>query len=109
VLHGCIPVVIMDEVHAVFESILDWDAFGVRIRQRSVEALPQVLMSIPEDRILRMQRALSRMWHRFAYVAHPILKNMVVEQAASRHRTWPFEDDAFGTIMQWLYSRIDAA
>jgi hypothetical protein len=30
VLHGCIPVIIMDEVHAVYESIIDWDGFSVR-------------------------------------------------------------------------------
>ena len=29
---GCIPVVIMDEVHAVFESILDWASFSIRIK-----------------------------------------------------------------------------
>ena len=34
VLHGCIPVVIMDDVHAVYESILDWDGFAVRINER---------------------------------------------------------------------------
>ncbi len=107
-LHGCIPVVVMDGVHAVFESILDWDSFGLRIRERSVEHLPEILMSIPEDKVLRMQRTLSRMWHRFAYVTHPKLKGVATELAASKHRTWPLEDDAFGTIMQWLYSRIDA-
>ena len=33
-LHGCIPVVVMDEVHAVLESILDWDRFGLRITEK---------------------------------------------------------------------------
>ena len=33
VLHGCIPFVIMDNTHAVFESILDWDTFSIRIKQ----------------------------------------------------------------------------
>ncbi len=33
VLHGCIPLVIMDGVHAVFEGILDWDSFSIRIKQ----------------------------------------------------------------------------
>ena len=31
VLHGCVPVVIMDGVHVVFESALDWPSFSVRI------------------------------------------------------------------------------
>lgn len=35
-LHGCIPVIIADGVHAVFESILDIDGFGLRIPQEQV-------------------------------------------------------------------------
>ena len=45
ILHGCIPVVIMDNVHAVFESILDWDLFSVRIKESMLEHLPQVSRS----------------------------------------------------------------
>ena len=33
VLNGCIPVIIMDEVDAVFETILDWNLFSVRIAE----------------------------------------------------------------------------
>lgn len=34
---------IMDGVHAVFESIIEWDAFAVRIKESAVtEQLPQV-------------------------------------------------------------------
>ncbi len=47
VLHGCIPVVIMDNVHAVLESALDWDSFALRINERSAEDLPVVLRSLP--------------------------------------------------------------
>ncbi len=42
ILHGCIPVIIMDEVHTVYESILDWDGFSLRINQNSLQYLPQV-------------------------------------------------------------------
>eukprot|EP00775_Hariotina_reticulata_P004291 gene4291-4543_t len=37
ILHGCIPVVVMDEVHAVYESIIDWDAFSVRVAEKQLE------------------------------------------------------------------------
>ena len=33
VLHGCIPVVIMDDVDPVFGSILDWSSFSVRVQE----------------------------------------------------------------------------
>ncbi len=53
-LHGCIPVVIMDNVHAVLESALDWDSFALRINERSAEDLPQILKSLSPDRVSRV-------------------------------------------------------
>ena len=35
VLHGCLPVVVMDDVDPVFASILDWDSFSVRVPEVS--------------------------------------------------------------------------
>lgn len=35
ILHGCVPVVVMDEVHASWESLLDWSLFSLRCVQRS--------------------------------------------------------------------------
>ena len=31
ILNGCIPVVIMDDVDACFETVLDWSLFSVRV------------------------------------------------------------------------------
>ncbi|GAX80494.1 hypothetical protein CEUSTIGMA_g7932.t1 [Chlamydomonas eustigma] len=128
VLHGCIPVVIMDEVHTIFESLLDWDLFSVRIKENQIERLPQILLSIPEDRVARMQRRLTKVWHRFAYTEGKLLRSFTEDQIrknkellpeewrtvghASRPRElmteYRYEDDAFSTIIQWLYSRIPA-
>ncbi len=33
----------------------------------------QILMSIPEDRISRMQRRITHVWHRFAYTRGKVL------------------------------------
>jgi hypothetical protein len=60
ILHGCIPVVVMDQVHGVFESIIDWDAFSVRVTEQQVEYMPYILMSISPDRLARMQAKLRR-------------------------------------------------
>jgi hypothetical protein len=112
VLHGCIPVVIMDRVHAVFESVLDWDLFSVRVAESEVERLPQILASIPEDHVVRMQARLARVAHRFAYTRSKPVRAIIVDkhrQHGGQDAKAPvhqFEDDAFGTIMQWLYTRI---
>jgi hypothetical protein len=61
----------MDDVHTVFESIIDWDRFSLRVNQNSTQHLPELLLSMPRDRVLRMQRYLARVWHRFVWTAHP--------------------------------------
>lgn len=65
-LHGCIPVIIMDEVHAVFESILDYDSFSVHVPESSIPDVPQILQAITAPQILRMQQHLSTVWQRCA-------------------------------------------
>ena len=54
----------MDNVHAVFESILDWDSFSVRIRESALESVPDILNAISPERLAKMQRHLARVWHR---------------------------------------------
>ncbi|GLI62946.1 hypothetical protein VaNZ11_005800 [Volvox africanus] len=128
ILHGCVPLVIMDEVHAVFESILDWESFSIRIREDDavLAAVPELLMSISPERLAKMQRNLARVWHRFAYTTSPILRKTVdytvrlntemlpagVEGPVPQDSpyqpvtSFPYNDDAFHTIIQWLYHRI---
>lgn len=36
-LHGCVPVVIMDQVNAVFEPELDWSSFSIRVKESEAE------------------------------------------------------------------------
>lgn len=64
ILHGCVPVVIMDNVHATYESILEWDLFGLRVRESALASLPAVLTAITEEQLARMQARLKRVWHR---------------------------------------------
>lgn len=51
-------------MHAVFESILDWDSFSLRVRESALEAVPQLLEAVAPERLARMQRNLARVWHR---------------------------------------------
>ncbi|KIZ06152.1 exostosin-like glycosyltransferase [Monoraphidium neglectum] len=50
VLHGCVPVIVMDNVHTLFETLMDWDSFSVRVAEGMLHAIPEILLSIPEVR-----------------------------------------------------------
>ncbi|KAG2494839.1 hypothetical protein HYH03_007079 [Edaphochlamys debaryana] len=129
VLHGCIPVTIMDGVHAVFESVLDLDSFSVRIAEADVGRILEILQAVPERSVRAKQAHLGHVWHRFRYASLPGLASelqkrrdnntAIVNKAPPQagpdggavHFPRPFKgdgtvDDAFETIMQWLYSRI---
>ncbi|GIL77473.1 hypothetical protein Vretimale_2966 [Volvox reticuliferus] len=168
VLHGCIPVIIADGVEAVFENILDIDAFALRLPQDVVPRLLEVLQAVPEKTIRSKQAHLGRLWQRYRWASLPKLaqelreaqeRNLarsdaegrgqaaVEEQGAATtgrrrllkiyngarggfagdesdpgvgegagrpqhlllprpYRADPAQDDAFATIIQWLYNRI---
>eukprot|EP00877_Chromochloris_zofingiensis_P008503 jgi/Chrzof1/3906/Cz13g12250.t1 len=98
ILHGCLPVIIMDRVHAIFESIMEYDLFSVRIKQDSMHLLPEILTSIPADKVVQMQLLLWKVMHRFAYLKHPLLRKDFDDQMLS------WETDPFAKVMfdqQW--------
>ena len=42
-LHGCLPVVVMDNVDPVFATLLDWPSFSIRIAEaRASDASPEL-------------------------------------------------------------------
>ncbi|KXZ50759.1 hypothetical protein GPECTOR_15g444 [Gonium pectorale] len=120
VLHGCIPVIIMDGVQVVFESILDVPSFSVRIAQKDMANIVDILKAVPADKVKAMQDNLAKVWMRYRYLG---LKMADVDARAvvDAHRatnggaTRPNPgaafaasrvDDAFSTLMQWLYARM---
>ncbi len=48
-----------------FSSILDVDAFSIRIAQKDMDNLPEILEAVSEERVKEMQRALALVWHRW--------------------------------------------
>ncbi|KAG2493456.1 hypothetical protein HYH03_008273 [Edaphochlamys debaryana] len=129
VLHGCLPIIIMDNTHAVFETIIDLDQFSIRIQEDALdERLPQILLAIAPEQIERMQRKLALVWHRFTW-AHGALmeaafKTAIADNLHKRRNAssqaeripeahpfqplthFPVHLDAMGTLMQALHSRI---
>ncbi|PSC72923.1 exostosin-like glycosyltransferase [Micractinium conductrix] len=122
-LHGCIPVVIMDDVEVAFETVLDLSDVMLRVPQSDLEQLPAILSGVPEERREEMRARLARVWHRYSYSSYPPyakqLRELQEGHAAARDAPPlsqpatvpgldPRQDDAFETVMAWLYSRIDA-
>lgn len=81
-LHGCIPVPIMDEVHVSFESIIEFSAIGVRVAQKDVERLPEILLAVTEKRRAEMQRNIARVWQRHAYSGYRGFRRRFLELQA---------------------------
>ncbi|KAL4457917.1 hypothetical protein ABPG75_012782 [Micractinium tetrahymenae] len=129
-LCSCPPCFPQDEVRVSFESILDLRAVALRVPQADLGRLPEILQAVPEERRQAMRRSLATVWQRYAYSSwRPYAR-------AFKHIQWehadlragelgsegpapaslpatvpgldPAADDAFATIMAWLYGRIPA-
>ncbi|KXZ48695.1 hypothetical protein GPECTOR_26g598 [Gonium pectorale] len=100
VLHGCIPVIIADGVHAVFESLLDVDAFALRLPQEQVPRLLEILLAVPPKTIRSKQAHLGRVWHRFRYASLPGLAAELRRAGDDNRARWAAKDAAAAATQQ---------
>lgn len=49
---------------AAFESIIDYRKFVVRIQQKDMERVPEILGAIPPEKVQTMQKALATVWRK---------------------------------------------
>ena len=56
--------IIQDEVHLGFESILDFDTFAIRILQKDMKRVPQILKAIKPEEIEAKQKVLAMLWRK---------------------------------------------
>lgn len=64
IVHGCIPVVIMDNVDPSFSSALEVEAFSIRIAQKDLARIPEILKAINSEEVLALQKNVRAVWHR---------------------------------------------
>eukprot|EP00899_Mesostigma_viride_P028348 jgi/Mesvir1/8699/Mv02635-RA.1 len=118
-LHGCIPVIIMDDVDAALSNIIDYKQLSLRVRERDIPNLHKILAAVPQELIDRMQANIHRIWPRFVYRRYRIDVNARMErlgysvvamkgQLAEDHQ---FEgenlgSDAMDTMLELLYVRL---
>ena len=75
ILHGCIPFVIMDQVHQPLQSLLPWHQYSVRVPESKMDQVPEILLSIPEKHVEQLAARVRKVMHRFMYLSHPWLKH----------------------------------
>ena len=56
-----------DDILTPWESMLNFEAYAVRIPRRDIHRLPDILRAIPADKVTAMQTALGQVWERFTY------------------------------------------
>ena len=68
-VHGCIPVFLLEGEAMPFEETVDWTSSAVRVRRENIKTLDRILRAIPPWRVKQMQRALPRTLARLTYQA----------------------------------------
>ncbi|KAL1523164.1 hypothetical protein AB1Y20_018119 [Prymnesium parvum] len=74
IMLGCIPVVVQDEILVPFENVLNFSLFAIRLRRKDLPRLPEILRTIPSERVKQLQHGLSRVWERFTYSSLGLLE-----------------------------------
>jgi hypothetical protein len=63
----CIPVIIADGFVLPFGDVLDWDAFSLRVAERDIPRLRQILEAVPLAQCEQMQRRLRDVRRHFLF------------------------------------------
>ncbi|KAL1545767.1 putative glycosyltransferase isoform X1 [Salvia divinorum] len=53
---GCVPVLLKDHYAKPFDDVLDWTKFALEVEVKEIANLKKILMAVPQDQYLEMQR-----------------------------------------------------
>eukprot|EP00899_Mesostigma_viride_P026830 jgi/Mesvir1/7331/Mv19141-RA.1 len=95
VVMGCIPVIISDNIDQPFEDLLPYELFSVRVEERRIPDLLDILLAITPEEEQEMHRQLDCCMARFLW------------RSVIRERPLPPGPDAFASIMEVLRRRIE--
>ena len=75
--------------------------------QADVDLMPQILVNVTAGQLLGLQQNLGLVWHRFLWASPPMIAAHMRSYVPDRDRAERIiQDDAFSTLIQWLYSRM---
>jgi len=67
VIQGCIPVIIMPDIHVQLEDVLNVSAYSIRLSRAQLPRLVDILRAVPAHGVARMQAELAKVWERYTY------------------------------------------
>ncbi|XP_024633710.1 probable glycosyltransferase At5g03795 isoform X2 [Medicago truncatula] len=72
IFHECIPVIISDNFIPPLFEVLNWESFAVFIEERHIAYLRDILLSIPEEKYLEMQKRVKKVQEHFLWHNEPV-------------------------------------
>lgn len=84
VYSGCIPVLIADQSHMTFWSMLDWSKFSVQVAEHELNRLEMILNQIPLEELQRKQDALLLVREAFLYPSEGHIEDAIKEHGMGK-------------------------
>ncbi|XP_010535968.1 PREDICTED: probable glycosyltransferase At3g07620 [Tarenaya hassleriana] len=72
IAHECVPVIISDNYVPPFFEVLNWETFSVFVEEKDVPNLRNILLSIPEEKYLKMQARVKMVQKHFLWHKKPV-------------------------------------
>ncbi|GMQ03451.1 hypothetical protein CsSME_00049241 [Camellia sinensis var. sinensis] len=72
ILYECVPVIISDNYVPPFFEVLNWESFAVFVLEKDIPDLKNILLSIPEEKYLEMQKRVKEVQQHFLWHAEPV-------------------------------------
>ena len=64
-MYGCIPVIAIDELVLPFSEKIDWPRFSIKVHEKQLDNLMNIIRSIDEVTLLEMRRQATLIWKRY--------------------------------------------
>ncbi|KAI5056841.1 hypothetical protein GOP47_0028659 [Adiantum capillus-veneris] len=112
ILHGCIPVIIQDGIQLIYENVLNYSQFAVRIKEDEIPQLVKILRAINETELDMKLNAIQGLWQRFLYRDAILLEAQRQEEEFGKTSVWGKafstlqDDDVLSTVLQVLHYKL---
>ncbi|KAI3468210.1 hypothetical protein Pfo_024873 [Paulownia fortunei] len=72
IFYECVPVIISDNYVPPFFETLNWESFAIFVLEKDIPNLKNILMSIPEQRYIKMQQRVRQVQKHFLWHSTPL-------------------------------------